>query len=125
VRFRLAVLSKQPPHEREETERELKAGKTMQQLFPPRRLQPGEEEPKVNGYPRVLLPEAHIAIATRSRLARDQNGRVLSTEAHTVLDREGVTDELVRELWLDLWAAADEETAAIQAEELEAARPPR
>lgn len=70
--------------------------------------------------PRASFQEADLALAAHGRLGRDANGRALQAEAHALLDRCGVADEDVREFWLDLWAAADSEAAAVHAEEMKA-----
>lgn len=88
----------------------------MAQLFPP-----GHEHP----YPAVALPEVYTALALRSRMGQDANGRTLLAEQREVLEEHGVTAPEVRDLWLSLWAEADGEAAAVRGEELDAIRDSR
>jgi hypothetical protein len=73
----------------------------MQQIFPT--------------YPRAVMAEALTALELRARLGKDANGRALQTELNDVLERS-CCGEAEADLWRELVAAADDETAAYHAE---------
>lgn len=51
-----------------------------------------------------------------SDLGRDFNGKPLVTERHAWLDREGITDDGVREYYLAMWRALDAERDLVSEE---------
>ena len=103
--------------ERRKIDKMLDEGETMASIFSDKDL-----DPRLQPRNYAAVDSNHAAIwAGYHRLPRDMNGCPLVSEETALLDREHITDDGERGLFLHGWQALESERATVAAEDREAA----